>query len=100
MPAEDQLLELYSHMQSGSKPTLLQPPLDTLPAVVQAGIGKQDWNAASEAALALAEATQPTRAAKLIAQAVDSMHSSGSSVGMAAKGMPVLQLKIVLSCAF
>ena len=43
------------------------------------------------AALALAEATQPSEAAKLIVQAVDSMHSSGSSVSMAAKGMPVLQ---------
>ena len=90
LPAEDRLLKVYSHLLSGSTPSLLQLPLDALPAVIQAAIGKQDWNATVAAALALAEAP-PSRAAKLIAQAVDMMHSSGIILHVAAKGMPVLQ---------
>ena len=89
--AGETLLELYAHLQSGRAPALIQPSPDILSAVVHTSTTKQDWSATMAAALALAEATQPSEAAKLIAQAVDSMHSSGSSVSMAAQGMPVLQ---------
>lgn len=43
------------------------------------------------AALGLAQAQQPIRAADAISHVVDSMHSSRDCVPLAAKGMPVLQ---------
>ena len=85
------MLKLNYHLQLGSTQKLVHPPSDALPALVQAGIDKQDWSVAMAAALQLAHASQQVRAATLIAQAVDRMNRSGSSVHVAAKGMPVLQ---------
>ena len=83
------MLKLHAHAQPNSSPALALPPPDVLSAVVETGIDKQDWSAAVEAALGL-QAMQPLRAAEFIAQAVNSMHTSGSSVHVAAKGMPAL----------
>lgn len=87
--AGDNLLELYALSIQAEGPALLAPNAHALLAVAQVCIKRCEWTTAMSAADALAE-KQPCQAAELVTRVMQGLHSSASSITIAASGMKSL----------
>ncbi len=85
--AGDELLQLYMHHKTGAEPGMGPPDAKQLASVASQYSACQDW----EAAMGIAhQITAPQQAADVVVGILDGLQASGSSVGVASSGLPIL----------